>query len=299
MQRNVLIDGNNQAHIHNNVGKLNVGALETQAIFGMIKSLRTIKEFYKDEGKLLMLWDGRAQWRYDMLPTYKDKRNSDPKSANKRVKLNEQRPYIERAISLLGVTQMTGAKQEADDMAGYFVCSSKDAFDLITGDMDWLQLVRANVSWYDPVKKQRITIHNFMDSTGFFTPREFLQGKCLQGDTSDKIPGVGGIGEKTTPVFMAEHKNVASFFNKVESGLYVPKGKKLKEFATPEGKRKFAKNWKLMNLTNVPKPDPKDVKIVRSEFDEGGFIKLCEELAFKSILNKMDEFIRPFKEQNG
>lgn len=293
--KTILIDGNNQAHIHNNVGRLSVGSLQTQAIFGYTKAVRSLKAVHFG-CRLLNLWDGRAQWRFDLLPNYKSNRDVDPKAVAKKEELTKQRPYIERMLKSLGIDQMLVSTHEADDMAGYLVTNSTEPFELITGDKDWLQLVRENVTWFDPVNEVRITHANFLDKTGYFTPQEFLQGKCLMGDSSDVISGVGGIGEKGAPVFMAEHRNVAEFFRKVESGEYVPKGKVMERFATKEGKLAFARNYKLMSLRNVPKPKPENVSIIRGQFNEDEFLGLCEELNFSSITRDRHEFLKPFKE---
>lgn len=293
--KTILIDGNNQAHIHNNVGRLSVGSLQTQAIFGYTKSIRNIRNTHFDS-RLINLWDGKAQWRFDMNPAYKSNRDADPKIVAKKQELIAQRPYIERMLKALGVTQMLVSTHEADDMAGYLVMNSDEPFELETGDGDWLQLVRENVTWHDPITNKRVTHANFLEMTGYFTPQEFLQGKCLMGDSSDVISGVGGIGEKGAPVFMAEHRNVAEFFRKVESGEYKPKGKVMERFATKAGKLAFAKNYKLMSLRNVPKPKSNDVSIVKGAYDEKGFLELCRELNFSSIIRDKDVFLKPFRD---
>lgn len=293
--KTVLIDGNNQAHIHNNIGRLSVGSLQTQAIFGYTKAIRNIRNAHFD-CRLINLWDGRAQWRFDMHPNYKSNRDADPKAVVKKQELVLQRPYIEQMLKSLGIPQMLVATHEADDMAGYLVMNSGEPFELITGDRDWLQLVRENVTWYDPVREVRVTHANFLEMTGYYTPQEFLQGKCLMGDSSDVISGVGGIGEKGAPLFMAEHRNVAEFFRKVESGEYEPKGKVLKAFATKEGKIAFARNYKLMSLREVPKPRPNDVSIIRGEYNEEDFLALCRELNFTSIIRDKDAFLKPFRD---
>lgn len=293
--KTVLIDGNNQAHIHNNVGRLSVGDLQTQAVFGYTKAIRNLRKLHYGD-RILNLWDGRAQWRFNLHPAYKSNRDVDPKAVVKKEELAKQRPYIEQMIKSLGIDQMLVATHEADDMAGYFVTNSNEPFELVSGDRDWWQLVRENVTCYDPISETRVTYANFLEKTGYFTPQEFLQGKCLMGDSSDVISGVGGIGEKGAPIFMAEHRNVAEFFRKVESGEYKPKGKVMERFATKEGKLTFARNYKLMSLRNVPKPDPKDVSIIRGSFNEDEFLGLCEKLNFSSILRDRHEFLKPFKE---
>lgn len=300
MNKTLVIDANSLGYKYQAMGKLTANGMEIQAFFGMIKGIRNLKIQYPNH-KMIVLWDGHAQWRYDMLPKtdshpgYKGDRDADPKQALMRSRYKAQKPFIQRALTSLGVRQLTASTHEADDMAGYFAATLTGEIVFVTGDGDWLQFVREGVSWYDHVKELVVTMDNFLDYTGYFSGKEFLQGKALMGDTSDKIPGVGGIGEKGAPLFMAEHKNVAEFFRKVEAGEFVPTTAALKKFATPQGKRAFARNYKLMNLQIVPKPLPENITSTGTKLDEAEFKSICEEFAFRSLLADFDNFLKPFR----
>lgn len=302
MSKTLIIDGNSLGYKYQQMAKLTANGVEIQAVFGMTKGIRNLRAVRPDSD-MIVLWDGHAQWRYDMLPPtadhpgYKGDRDKDPKQALMRARYKAQRPTIQRSLQALGVRQLSASTHEADDLAGYIVANSKPGseIELVTGDTDWLQLVRPGVTWYDPVNERTVTMDNFLDFTGYYSGREYLQGKALQGDTSDKIPGVGGIGEKGAALLLAEHKNVAEFFRKVESGEFVPQGKKLAEFATRKGKLAFARNYKLMNLLGVPKPEKENISSTRGELDVEAFRSLCEELNFLSILRDFDNFIKPFR----
>lgn len=300
MNKTLVIDANSLGYKYQSMGKLTANGMEIQALFGMIKGIRALKVAYPNH-TMIVLWDGHAQWRYDMLPKtadhpgYKGDRDADPKQALMRARYKAQKPLIQKALGFLGVRQLTASTHEADDMAGYIAANTSGEIVFVTGDGDWLQFVREGVVWYDHVKEFKVTMANFLDYTGYFSGKEYLQGKALMGDTSDKIPGVGGIGEKGAPVFMAEHGNVAEFFRKVEAGEYKPTGKKLIEFATPKGKALFARNYKLMNLQAVPKPLPENVTVIKGSLDKEGFQTFCEELAFRSILVDLDNFLTPFR----
>lgn len=69
---------------------------------------------------------------------------------------------------------------------------------LLTGDSDWKQLVNEKTTWValrEDAKHKRINMEMFAELTGYPTPKAFLEGKALQGDKSDNIQQVGGIGE--------------------------------------------------------------------------------------------------------
>ena len=168
---------------------------------------------------------------------------------------------------------------------------------MISGDRDWIQLVRPGVTWRDMRDDSRIvTIDNLMDKTGYPTPYAFLEGKCLQGDSSDCISGVGGIGEKGAPLFIAEFGSVRKFWQSVDSGKYKPTKKALIGLSSAAGRMAFGRNLRMMQLLKVAPPAKHAVNIDIGKFDIDGFSVVCEELAFSTILRNLDTFTTPFRE---
>lgn len=295
MQGLVITDGNSVGHAQHNGTKLTVGNLQTQAIFGMVKAVRGYIESYNDWSQLV-LWDGRADWRFELLPEYKGKRNpKDEKQLAHKEAYTTQVAFIRKALQLLGIRQMFVTSLEADDMAGVIVRRSNGPVVLVSGDRDWLQLVNANTVWFDPIRNYKVGLGNFSEFTGYFSPREFLEGKALMGDGSDNIPGVGGIGEKGAPEFMAQFRSVSNFFEQCDSGVFVPKKVAHQNLAKPEGRKLFERNLKLMNLLDAPDPIKQDVRVVTPTYSEDLFRAMCEKLAFMSILRDFDRFMEPFR----
>ena len=297
--KRLIIDANSLGYASHMATKLKSGDFETQSIFGMVKSAR---DMISDTPNLLYLWDGHAQWRYDLYPRYKADRDKDPKQALMRANYKKARPFIQLALKSLGVRQLTVTTAEADDLAGFFAKSLNptDQIEFVTGDKDWLQLVKENTSWFDPIRDDRVSIKNFMEFTGYKDGRAFMEGKALQGDTSDKITGVGGIGEKGAPLFLAQFGSVQNFFDRVDSGDYIPKKKAEQNFAdkSAEGREIFARNVQLMNLLDVPKPKAQDVVYTEPKFDKEQFRVICGRMNFASILSNFDNFVRPFEGVN-
>ena len=279
---------------------------------------------------IMVLWDGRAEWRFNLCPSYKSNRDADPKKVAEREEYAKQKPYILRALKVLGVRQVTAMQHEADDLAGYFVerLAKLPGADitLITGDQDWIQLVRPGVKWRDLRDDVKQVDHtNLAERTGYFSPMAFLEGKCLQGDSSDVISGVGGIGEVGAPPLLAQFGSVREFWRQCESGEYVPtlkaeirlngscpltqlewkdsysgdpEDKKLRkkhDDAWPgQGRILFKRNFYLMQLLKVAEPLKSDLRIENGNLDRQGFVELCEELNFQSILKGVDAFLSPF-----
>lgn len=301
MSKTILVDGNSIGYAAHYAVKLTAGGMETQAVFGFIKTMRELRVTYPDH-KLMVLWDGRAQWRFDLNPDYKSNRDSDPKKLKVKEAYVAQRPYIARALNALGVRQMTVATHEADDMAGYLVAQlsqkPENEVVMISGDRDWIQLVRPNVIWRDLRDDTRIvTIDNLMDKTGYPTPYAYLEGKCLQGDSSDCISGVGGIGEKGAPEFIAEFGSVRKFWQRCDSGDFKPTKKAHLRLCSAEGRMIFGRNLRMMQLLKVATPAKDVVDIDPGRFDDEKFGELCEELAFSSILRNQGTFTKIFKGQ--
>src|SRR5437762_9766451 len=149
----LLVDGNSLGYASQQATKLTCGGMETQAAFGIIKTLRTALMETPDYNPFV-LWDGRAEWRFKLHPEYKNKRSDTPEKVAMKESYAKQKPFIERLLSTLGVRQMTAYKMEADDLAGYFVhklsADPSNMVGLLSGDGDWVQLVRRNVWWKDP-----------------------------------------------------------------------------------------------------------------------------------------------------
>ncbi|UUZ78552.1 hypothetical protein LP414_27230 [Polaromonas sp. P1(28)-13] len=274
-----------------------------------------------------------AQWRFDLYPGYKGNRNSDAAKVAMKESYAKQKPFIEAGLRHLGVRQLTAKWHEADDLAGIFVrklaADPTHRVGVITGDQDWLQFVKPNVFWRDMRDDSRIvTAKNFYDFTGCKSTMEFLERKCLTGDNSDTISGVGGIGEKGAPEFIAEFGSVREFWRRCDAGEFVPKAVAHKRLwkgdseldkdqwiaaftgestdhvamkahilAWPgQGRRLFRRNFQLMQLLKVAPPKKEDIKLDAGKHDKEAFAKVCEELSFISILRNLDEFTNLFKQ---
>lgn len=295
----LLIDGNSLGHAAHNAPRLTSGDMPTQAIFGMVRSIKGLAETYPGWNQLV-LWDGATRWRQAVMPEYKANRVAkDERSQVMKDDYKRQSPFVRKALQLLGIRQALALCLEADDLAGIIVKRSSPTTNIVavSGDQDWLQFVRPNVMWFDPIagRNQRVGLGNFTEFTGYFSPQEFVEGKALRGDTSDNIPGVGGLGEVRAAEFMAQFKSVANFFAQCDSGAFVPKKKAHQGLASPAGRAAFALNMRLMNLLDVAPPPKEEMINIAPTYNELAFRALCEKLAFMSITRNFDTFMAPFR----
>jgi len=315
----LVIDGNNIGYASAATKKLKVGEQETQAIYGFLRTLQSaVLRFPMLQP--IVLWDGFS-WRKQAFKDYKANRDKEPETpyeqqqAEIRASFKSQQPFIKQALKLLAVPQMIAANLEADDLAAILVRRYQPQGKkilLLSGDKDWIQLVQPGVGWLDPQRGMHITPKSLPEKLGYMkqkkvdgetvdlgwvpvrTPRAWLEIKALMGDTSDEIPGVGGIGEKGAIELLNQFGSVAEFWNRANTeGLKLPK--KLADFASDEEKiARFHRNMMLMDLNSKHVPAPEGLKITKGEFDQAKFGEFCEDFMFKSFLTDLDEWCKPF-----
>ncbi len=299
-----IIDGNSIGFLAQQCGmSLKAGDQETTSVFGTVQIIRDIVTRRRGSG-ILVLWDGRS-WRKDFSDTYKANRETTAKQATMRKTYKSQTPYIRDSLTALGVTQAIASNLEADDLAAMladrYVKNGEKVY-LYTRDRDWLQMVQPGVVWMDHKDHTRISHKKFEEVTGYEDRHHFSQSKALQGDSSDNIKGVGGIGEKKAKTLIdiwdsvenfLSDENPAETWSKTESGKF-PKA--MADFHADEEKHsRFRDNLRMMDLTQPAKlPEPVDLTVTKGNFNRARWEAICRELAFHSFLKDMDNFIHPF-----
>lgn len=314
-----LIDGNSLGFAAQSANKLAVAGQQTQAIYGMVRTIRQIVMMHRVLTPIV-LWDG-VSWRKSIYPQYKAHRDKEAVTAHeKKAKADRdayksQKKHIARALRHLGVPQMVALNMEADDLAAILTKryrAEKKKIILISGDKDWLQLVGPGVSWHDPIRDHRVNQGNFNEFTGLANPRQLVELKCLIGEPGDLGPGsgVGGIGDKSGREILHHFGSINGLLNLWIEGKVDPAtgavegidpsewkaGKKVREFLDESGPGRdiFARNMRLIDLTTTERPKPHGLKLDKGLFDREAFADLCGEFAFKSILKELDTFLEPF-----
>lgn len=300
----LLIDGNNIGHAANSMKPLYNGDMQVQAIFGFLRILRPTLAAYNMLTPVV-LWDGRS-WRKDVYPEYKANREKDDTKADKekvarRAAYKDQLPHIRNFVNRLGVRQMLAMNLEADDLAGMLTTRYEDdprRIVMLSGDEDWIQLVRERVSWRDPFRDKRVSIANFEEKTGLKTPQDFLSAKALIGDIGDNIPGVKGIGKKTAAELISKYGSVENFINMGLTGDLGKVHKRFTDFAENEDDHiRYSNNIMLMNLKDKRIPKPRDLRITHSPLDRDGFEAMCKKMMFNSITKDVDGWLAPFTKE--
>ncbi len=177
----------------------------TNAAYGFISMLTKMVDVLEPDGVIVAFDKGRPAFRSEVLECYKAHR---PPTASE---LKVQFPMVKELLEAMAVPMVEVDGWEGDDILGTLAARGEQAgmrVLLVTGDRDALQLVTENVSVV--TTRKGITDIVTYDPQGVLerygvTPAQVTDYLGLKGDTSDNIPGVPGVGEKTASKLIAEH----------------------------------------------------------------------------------------------
>ena len=177
----------------------NSEGLHTNAVYGFLNIMLKILEEEKPDYLTVAFDEHQPTFRHEMYQEYKGTRKKMPDE------LREQVPLIQDVLQAMGVRIVKQGGLEADDILGTIARQAeRDGMEvsLVSGDRDLLQLATENILIRIPKTKRGGTeIENYhtqevVDKYGL-TPSQIVDLKGLMGDSSDNIPGVPGVGEKT------------------------------------------------------------------------------------------------------
>ena len=263
----------------------NAKGVHTGAVYGFLNILFSQLDAEKPD-YLTVAFDVHAPtFRHEAYPEYKGTRSAMPEE------LRQQVPLIKKMLTAMGVAICEQAGLEADDILGT-LARKAEARDmdviLISGDRDLLQIATDRICIRIPRTRQgQTTIDDFrapqvLESYGV-TPLQFIEVKALMGDSSDNVPGVPKVGEKTATQLIRDYGSV--------DGVYAH----LEEIKKPALHRNLAENEDKarLSLFLVTIKTDCDVDLDTDKASAGGYytreaFDLCTELGFKNFLPRFD-----------
>ncbi len=281
----VLVDGNNLLYrsyfataYSGNLMKNSKG-FPTNALYGFINMIGKI---IADENPeyMMVAFDKGKTFRHEKYTTYKGTRAETPDDLIKQFKLSRD------ICKALGIKALEIDNYEADDIIGTFAkkCNEENLDGLIiSSDKDLLQLITPNVK----VKLLKTHDYIMMDEKEFkntygLDPIKMIDLKALMGDSSDNIPGVKGIGEKTAIKLLQEYGSLDGVYQNIDS----IKG-------SMHDKLVMDKDNAFMSydLATIYKEVPIDTNldtIKKEEINKEEYSNILKELEFFSLLKKID-----------
>ena len=216
MDKLLIVDGNSIANrafyalpfLSNHNGQ------PSGAVFGFANILIKIIGELSPTHLVIAFDHARKTFRNEIYPEYKMQRKSTPEE------LISQFPLIKQMLSAMNIKMIEESGIEADDIIGSISKSCDCTKIILSGDRDLLQLIDDNtsvwltkkgVSEVDKVDKDKIK-EEFE-----ITPEQVIELKALMGDTSDNIPGVSGVGEKTAKALILEYGSLDNVYKNIES----------------------------------------------------------------------------------
>ena len=263
----------------------NAEGLHTNAIYGFLNIMFKILEEEKPE-YLTVAFDVHAPtFRHKMFEAYKGTRKPMAEE------LRQQVPLMKEVLHAMGIRTIEQEGLEADDLLGTLSkrCERMGMeVVIISGDRDLLQLATDHVEIRIPKTKRTGTeIENYyavdVKEKYQVTPTEFIDVKALMGDTSDNIPGVPGVGEKTATKIIVEYGSIENAY------------KHASELKPPRASKNLVEYWDQAQMSKVLATIDVDADFAY-ELEEAKLGNLYTEeayvyfqrLQFKNLLNRFD-----------
>nr|WP_279577037.1 DNA polymerase I [Planococcus ruber] len=280
----LLLDGNSLAYRAFFALPLltNEHGIHTNAVYGFTMMLQRILEEEQPTHMIVAFDAGKTTFRHETFSEYKGGRQKTPPE------LSEQFPYLRKLIDAYRIKRYELPNYEADDIIGTLSLEAERAGDeviVISGDKDLTQLASPSTTVYITRKGitdiEKYTVEHIKEKYGL-TPEQIIDMKGLMGDASDNIPGVPGVGEKTALKLLAAHGTVEGVYEAIDQ----QKGK-LKE------KLEANKDLALISkkLATIERQAPIEIAVDELSYggpDQDELVKVWNELAFKSLLEKME-----------
>ena len=286
MKKVILVDGNNlifrsyfATAYTGNIMKNSKG-FPTNALYGFISMINKIINEEKPE-YILVAFDKGKTFRHEKYKEYKAGRNATPEE------LKLQIPIAKDILDAWGIKYYEIDNYEADDIIGTVakMVDNEDKFvaTIVSSDKDLLQLISDEVDVKLLKKKDFIRMDKkvFKDTYGV-DPIRMIDLKALMGDSSDNIPGVSGIGEKTAISLLTKYDNLDNLYKHIDEVTGKTKEKLIND------KENAYKSFDLATIYRDVKLDfdLEDLKYVG--INKENLKKILEDLEFKSFIRKFD-----------
>jgi DNA polymerase-1 len=257
----------------------NAAGQPTNAVYGLTNMLLRLMEDYSPDQILVAFDLSGPTFRHEQFEEYKAHRTGMPDD------LRSQIPVMKELLDKMGIRRIELQGYEADDLLGTAAKQGEregcKVF-VVTGDRDAFQLISPQTAVL--FTKRGITETELVDEEKLLkdygvTPSQVIDLKGLMGDSSDNIPGVPGIGEKTALKLLASYKSI--------EGVYANLGElkgKLKENLTNYERQAYLSK----ELATIRTDAPLEIDLSeRAEMDREAVLEMFQHLGFKSLVERL------------
>ncbi|MBA3689206.1 MAG: DNA polymerase I [Chloroflexi bacterium] len=250
-------------------------------IFGFLNIVLRGMQDLKPDYAIVSFDLGKPQFRFDAYPDYKAGRPSMPDD------LRAQFPMVRELVTMMGMPIRELEGYEADDVIGTLALEAAaagvDTY-MVSGDLDGLQLVNDHIRLFTTRMGVANTVvydeARVMERYGL-RPDQMLDYKALKGDTSDNIPGVPGVGEKTAVTLLQQFGSLDNLYEHLDE----VKGK-LRERLAEHRESAFLSRKVGRIVTDLPVP--LDLESARTgRYDRRAVAQRLRELEFRSLIDRL------------
>ena len=283
MKKILVIDGNsiiNRAFYGIRILTTKSGKY-TNAIYGMVNMITKQLDAIKPDYCAVAFDIKHPTFRHEMYEGYKAGRHPTPPE------LLSQFPDAKECLSLMGIKVLELPGWEADDIQGTIAKMAHDEKDIesyvLSGDRDLLQLIDDKVTVLLATNNDTLTMRRdeFYEKYGV-EPELFVDMKALMGDSSDNIPGVAGVGEKTAAGLIQNFGKLEAIYENIDDKR-ITKG--VREKLLRDEKNAYLSR----DLARIDVHAPIDITledIAYRGFDKGGLYRKFSELELNSFITK-------------
>ncbi|MBN1292297.1 MAG: DNA polymerase I [Candidatus Latescibacteria bacterium] len=253
---------------------------DTSTTFGFANTLLSLLREHNPDYIAVVFDTGKPTFRHKMYDQYKATRQKMPDE------LIQQVDRVRESADALGITRIELEGYEADDIIGTLALQgAKVGLDvyMVTGDKDFMQLVQPGISMYVPMKNEIIGPENVRERYGV-TPDQIIELFGLMGDSSDNVPGIPKVGEKTAIELLKQFGSLDEILNRWE------------EISKPSIRNSVGENKELAilsrKLVTIKTDVPIDTSINSLKFTGITFdsaIQFFREMEFTSLIDQISK----------
>lgn len=256
----------------------------TNGVYGFLTMYQNAFDTYKPDSVLVAFDRSGKTFRHEEFKDYKATRDKMPSE------LSYQFGILKDILESMGVRYTDLDGYEADDIVGTYANIGQDAgykVVIITGDRDYLQLVDENITVYLTKKgisdMAEYTVDTIKKEYGL-SPKQLIDVKGLEGDKSDNIPGVDGIGPKKAIGFIKDYGSIEALYDHIDE----ISGKKTKQNLIDSEHIAYMSKKIGTIVTNAPvEININDLKL--GEVDEDSLREKFSKYNFNKFLEKLDQ----------
>ena len=259
----------------------------TNAVYGFLSIIFKVIDDLKPE-YMAVAFDLKAPTaRHKMYEGYKANRHGMPDE------LAAQMPIIKDVLRAMNITIIEKEGYEADDVLGTLAKAGEASgvdVTILSGDRDTFQLATDKVTIRIPRTKAGKTEEDDFDrakvlETYGVEPKQLIEVKGLMGDTSDNIPGVPGVGEKTALNLIKEYQTIDNLYKSIEAGTATSVKGKMKEKITSN--KELAELSRFLGTINVEVPIEESIDDLKiKDWNKEDVLCIFKELNFNRFIDR-------------